>query len=622
MNNPPESNPQRWRSRTQKEKLAAAAAAAAVVAPALPAAEEQDPNHPSHEGAMPTTSPATAITTSITTTSRQGEKGGLPPAQQEPQERPRSQPMQEPTQEDALPTLPWSMPLPVRSRPPNRSASIVVVVDAAAAAAAAMAGVANDGQAAAGSSQRDEELGLGHGAQGRRHGLGGDADPGSSFSAPPPSTAVPGGLAAARGPITTARWTAVNHAPLSQPLSGSGPSNGPSSQQEQAPRPPQMGQAQSGPPREKASSPSRAPRAPPLRLWRTGPSAPSPATAPQLPSPSLRFHQTTTAAPAAPPPAPRTSSAAPAPNTPSLLTDWRPRTRTRAPTRPIAPSRTGAPRPAPRPPHAAPPPPPPPPVPVPVPTAAYIARASLAPHPLAHPQPLLVIIDLNGTLVLRPRNRHPSSILRRPGLRHLLRHLLPSSPSPSPSPSPYQVMIWSSAQPANVARMCREIFSPAQLARLAAVWNREKLALSPAQYHAKVQVYKRLEPVWADAGVAAAAAAAAAPGEDAAVWDQTNTVLVDDSVLKGAAQPFNIVVVPEFTGRAEEEAEKEMEKEGEGGPLHQLVRYLDDLRGWSDVSARIKRDPFVVGDERWVGMGKGKGKGEERDDDDDSRRTR
>jgi hypothetical protein len=71
----------------------------------------------------------------------------------------------------------------------------------------------------------------------------------------------------------------------------------------------------------------------------------------------------------------------------------------------------------------------------------------------------------------------------------------PSEPQPTAS-SRFRLLLWSSAQPKNVAAMARAIFSPAQAAHLLRVWARD--TLMPRRYmDAKASSTKDLEIVWA-----------------------------------------------------------------------------------------------------------------------------
>jgi hypothetical protein len=141
-------------------------------------------------------------------------------------------------------------------------------------------------------------------------------------------------------------------------------------------------------------------------------------------------------------------------------------------------------------------------------------------------------------------------------------------------------MIWTSARPENALRMVRATFKEQEESQLLAIWGRDTLGLTAAQYNAKVQVYKTLERVW--------------QGEftiyhpdmpDQIVFDQTNTVLFDDSTVKAASHPFNLVHIPEYT------ATRNQKKRDVA--LRQCIEYLEDVKWQSNVSAYMRQHPFV-----------------------------
>jgi len=148
-------------------------------------------------------------------------------------------------------------------------------------------------------------------------------------------------------------------------------------------------------------------------------------------------------------------------------------------------------------------------------------------------------------------------------------------------------MIWSSARPENVSGMCDQLFTPEQRKLLVAEWGRNTLGLSRSQYEAKTQVYKQLKFVWNNTDVQRSHVGTSMGLK----WDQGNTVLVDDSVVKAAADPFNLLQIPEFEGRKEQV---------ETDTLGMVVGYLEELRGWADVSAYMRVRRFAVeGGWRW-----------------------
>lgn len=201
---------------------------------------------------------------------------------------------------------------------------------------------------------------------------------------------------------------------------------------------------------------------------------------------------------------------------------------------------------------------------VPEPTPAYLLRASLLPQVFPEPQPVLVVIDLNGTLVHRPTRRNPHNIVARPHARLFLKYCIET----------FRVVIWSSARPGNVRTMCERLLDPLQLQRVIAIWGRDRFGLSAEDYNQRTQCYKRLTQLWADPTIAAA-------HPSGGVWNQGNTVLIDDSVEKARSEPYNAITLPEYVGKRE------------NPPVLPLVHdYLNLLAWHADISTYIRTHPF------------------------------
>ena len=210
-------------------------------------------------------------------------------------------------------------------------------------------------------------------------------------------------------------------------------------------------------------------------------------------------------------------------------------------------------------------------LPAPNPTADYLVRSFFEPKKLPSPQSLLVVLDLNGTLLARSRGR--GTVTERPYLDRFLGYCLKH----------HSVMIWSSAQPESVAQMCGKIFSPQQRGKLVREWARDTLELTIKDYYDKVQVYKRLDRIWEDTLLQSKHPCYKNLGK----WCQGNTVLIEDSRLKAQKQPFNHIEVPEYTIRSGDE--------GTGMEvLGQVVGYLEELRKWDDVSRFIRANRFEI----------------------------
>lgn len=175
-------------------------------------------------------------------------------------------------------------------------------------------------------------------------------------------------------------------------------------------------------------------------------------------------------------------------------------------------------------------------------TKKYLNQSALSPKLTSSPQPLLIILDLNGTLIYRKTKKFPPSFSRRAGLDEFLNVLVEK----------YKVMIWSSSTPPTVAAVCRKLFPESKRNELVAEWGRDKLGLSKSEYNSKIQVYKTLETVWNNKQIQASYPGKAQKGgpkakKQASRWDQTNTVLIDDSKLKALSEPYNLIEIPEFT---------------------------------------------------------------------------
>ncbi|KAI9686122.1 MAG: hypothetical protein M1820_010681 [Bogoriella megaspora] len=202
----------------------------------------------------------------------------------------------------------------------------------------------------------------------------------------------------------------------------------------------------------------------------------------------------------------------------------------------------------------------------PIPSIGYLATARIPAQRTDSAQRLLIIIDLNGTLLYRPKwHKSKHYYIPRSGITEFFDYLFAN----------HAVMVWSSAQPDNVHMMCSRLFTPQQHSQLLALWSRKTLGLTNAQYHDKVQVYKRLTKVWNDPIICPEGR-----------WDQKNTVLIDDSVEKSKGEPYNAIVIPEFKGEGTEGEEF--------GVLNQVMVYLEEVRGWNNVSSFMAKEPFSI----------------------------
>ncbi|KAL0086394.1 HAD-like domain-containing protein, partial [Phycomyces blakesleeanus] len=169
----------------------------------------------------------------------------------------------------------------------------------------------------------------------------------------------------------------------------------------------------------------------------------------------------------------------------------------------------------------------------------------------------LLILDLNGTLVSRTGSK---GMYVRPHQDEFVDYVFEN----------FQVMVWSSAQPVNVDRMCRmfEDHRP----ELVKVWDRTYFGLTPNQYNKKIVTIKDLKRVWS--------------AFDNGEYDATNTILLDDSPEKTVLQPYNSVHLTSFdhlssTFRAHGESE-----------LLAVISYLEKLRKVDNVCSYIRERPY------------------------------
>jgi hypothetical protein len=214
----------------------------------------------------------------------------------------------------------------------------------------------------------------------------------------------------------------------------------------------------------------------------------------------------------------------------------------------------------------------PPALPIPQPTPEYLywcdSPAVQSPAAL----PLLVILDLNGSLLFRHPNDRTIIDLR-PDVKSFIRYLLQT----------HWVMIWSSATSSSVDRMLSELFMPSEKQNLIAIWDRSHLDLTRDQYYSNIRVYKQLSNVWENMGIQATH-----PWRQSGFqWNMSNTVLIDDSAVKATSEPFNLLEVPTFGG-------VERLDTSCTSILRQVAGYLEYLRYISNVSWCLKHSPFVV----------------------------
>ncbi|KAI5803211.1 HAD-like domain-containing protein [Geopyxis carbonaria] len=206
----------------------------------------------------------------------------------------------------------------------------------------------------------------------------------------------------------------------------------------------------------------------------------------------------------------------------------------------------------------------------PSPDVLYLEKSLQQCSELSEPSQLLIILDLNGALMYRKGTKTPPRL--RPHLPEFLDYLFRN----------FNVMVWTSARPENALRLVRAAFTEEQHRKLVAIWARDTLGLNEAQYAQKVQVYKRLTRVWEGEFMIPH------PLQPNKIYDQTNTVLLDDSLLKAAYQPYNVLNLSEFTGTIDEIRND--------CALQSCIQYLEILKWKSNVSSFMRMTPFKMPD--------------------------
>lgn len=232
-------------------------------------------------------------------------------------------------------------------------------------------------------------------------------------------------------------------------------------------------------------------------------------------------------------------------------------------------------------------------MPQPCPTQEYMVRSLDPPLKMEQPMPLLVIADLNGTLLVRPNKKNSTRFMPRPGLGRFLRKLIkPKQPKGYDTIKipKHKLMIWTSAQAKTTDVIVPQLIPVDLLMECAAVWARDKCGIPRNLMKQRVQVYKRLNSVWQAHSIQVKH-----PDYHCGHrWDQGNTILIDDSPVKAASEPFNLVKIPQLTVETLKE-----EETNRTGVLSQVLAYIQEASWYTDVSCFIRHNPFVVGG-RWV----------------------
>ncbi|KAF9123654.1 hypothetical protein BGX30_001321 [Mortierella sp. GBA39] len=220
-------------------------------------------------------------------------------------------------------------------------------------------------------------------------------------------------------------------------------------------------------------------------------------------------------------------------------------------------------------------------------TPGYMDLAHQLPVKLDTPKKLLVILDLNGTLFYSADDSSKNrNYIKRPYFVELLRFLYANC----------RVMIWSSATRQRVSKMMMG-GGFVGIEKMDRVWNREHLQLRFKDFHRKVLTLKDLEFVWRAIETERSEAKPeqlSAGGRYEFCYDQTNTVLIDDSPHKTQLQPHNCMIVPDFDQTRVQHGDHELLK---------VIHYLNDLLYQGNASAYMRTSPFDTNSAFYLSQG-------------------
>lgn len=198
---------------------------------------------------------------------------------------------------------------------------------------------------------------------------------------------------------------------------------------------------------------------------------------------------------------------------------------------------------------------------VPQPKTEYLQQSEQLPQRKSTPGGLLLVLDLNGTLFNKERDNNRVIVKLRPGLHEFMKIATRN----------HVAVIWTGS-PLNSAKNFINTYLKAYKETFVCVMTREDFDLTTEERDNPVTVFKNLEKVWENEKVQQTAD----PGQK---WDQTNTVLIDDTELKASAQPHNLLLIKEYNPGAERD-----DKE-----LRRIIKAIAALQHEEDVS-RCLRD--------------------------------
>lgn len=275
------------------------------------------------------------------------------------------------------------------------------------------------------------------------------------------------------------------------------------------------------------------------------------------------------------------------------------------------------------------------------PSEAYLAvttESSTIKNSEAPCVPPLLLLDLNGTLCVRPQRNAVGAhhAIPRPYVSNFLEYVLGYDETADGPRKRFEVMVcrqvlrstkcflmcsqvWTSAQPRSAGILLESLglaqkagfgvkasgisgYEHLNISLLKTVWDRHAFGLTPEEFQERTATIKDLDKVWHkfdDGG---------APTS----WSQKNTIILDDAAHVAIAQPNNLLLMQEFKLTSDELAA--YARQMSAGPrtpsgistieacasdsvMLQTIGKFDMLRKHSNVSAVLK-DGRIEGDDR------------------------
>ncbi|KDQ06816.1 hypothetical protein BOTBODRAFT_60394 [Botryobasidium botryosum FD-172 SS1] len=224
------------------------------------------------------------------------------------------------------------------------------------------------------------------------------------------------------------------------------------------------------------------------------------------------------------------------------------------------------------------------------PSPTYISRSEEPSTKLDTPLTKLLILDLNGTLVIRsPRRKGPKglgpgrrNIYPRPFLATFAKYLFHPETA-------LDVMVWSSAQPHSVEDMVELGFGHYRDG-LKAVWARDSFGLTPAEYATEAQTVKDLDIVWSRLPQ---------PPPPQPEYSSLNTILLDDSAIKAHLQPYNHVIVRDYDNENDGPIKDFREDLGDKSLDYMLIAVIGVL---DEVTKQSSVCGWCYADGLWAGL--------------------